>query len=258
MYKYLELEVKEQIGIITINRPESMNALNKEVIDELDQLFTNEEFLSKVNVLIIHGKGRAFVAGADINEMVNMSEEEAIQFSIFGQETFMKIEECDLPVIAAVNGFALGGGLELAMACDIRIASDKAKFGQPEVTLGVIPGFSGTQRLARLVGTSKAKELIFTGKMINATEALAIGLVNNVIEGDILFEDVYKMAKQISNNAPKAVRFAKKAIDDGIENQLVDGNDIEANYFGKCFTTDDQKNGMNGFLNKKAVTFTGK
>lgn len=244
------------VAIITINRPKSLNALNYETLKELDSALDKAEDDKDVKVVIITGSGeKAFVAGADIAEMRNMTPLEAKKFSEYGQSVFRKIETLSKPVIAAVNGFALGGGCELSMACDIRIASKNAKFGQPEVGLGIIPGFSGTQRLPRIIGTSKAKELIFTGEMINSDEAYRIGLISKVVELSDLIEESKKLAKTMMSKSQIAISLAKEAINKGMETDLDTGNAIEAEKFSLCFTTDDQKEGMNAFLEKRAPRF---
>lgn len=244
------------VAIITINRPKSLNALNYETLKELDSALDRAEDDKDVKVVIITGSGeKAFVAGADIAEMRNMTPLEAKKFSEYGQSVFRKIETLSKPVIAAVNGFALGGGCELSMACDIRIASKNAKFGQPEVGLGIIPGFSGTQRLPRIIGTSKAKELIFTGEMINSDEAYRIGLISKVVELSDLIEESKKLAKTMMSKSQIAISLAKEAINKGMETDIDTGNAIEAEKFSLCFTTDDQKEGMNAFSEKRAPKF---
>lgn len=257
-YKYLHLEKEGHIGIITVNRPEVLNALNSEVLKEVKRAFAYMEEDDEVRVVIITGAGeKAFVAGADIKEMQPLNAVEGRNFGRLGQEVFRFIEMMEKPVIAAVNGFALGGGCELAMAADIRLASEKAKFGQPEVTLGIIPGFGGTQRLSRLIGEGRAMELILTGRMINAEEALRIGLVNAVYPADKLMEEAKKMAEIIAKNAPLAVRFAKAAVNKGLQTDIDTAMSIEADLFGLCFATDDQKKGMQAFINKEKVEFKG-
>ncbi|AST58760.1 crotonase [Thermoanaerobacterium thermosaccharolyticum] len=244
------------VAIITINRPKSLNALNYETLKELDSALDKAEDDKDVKVVIITGSGeKAFVAGADIAEMRNMTPLEAKKFSEYGQSVFRKIETLSKPVIAAVNGFALGGGCELSMACDIRIASKNAKFGQPEVGLGIIPGFSGTQRLPRIIGTSKAKELIFTGEMINSDEAYRIGLISKIVELSDLIEESKKLAKTMMSKSQIAISLAKEAINKGMETDLDTGNTIEAEKFSLCFTTDDQKEGMIAFSEKRAPKF---
>ena len=207
------------------------------------------------SVLVITGEGKAFVAGADISEMAHLSEPEGLAFGQRGSAVFKKIEDLPFPVVAAVNGFALGGGCELAMACDIRIASAKARFGQPEVGLGIIPGFSGTYRLPKLVGQGIAKELIYTGKMIGADEALRIGLVNSVVQPEELAGAVDALVTSILKNAPIAVSYAKACINENYDLDVDESIALENQYFSKCFATDDQKEGMDAFLNKRPAVF---
>ncbi|RKD20905.1 enoyl-CoA hydratase [Caminicella sporogenes DSM 14501] len=253
--KYLLFEKKENVAVIKFNRPKALNALNTEVLEELDKLIDCIKNDEQIYVAIFTGEGKAFVAGADISEMANFNADEGRRFSILGQRVFRKLELMEKPVIAAVNGYALGGGCEFAIACDIRVASEKAKFGQPEVTLGIIPGFAGTQRLSRLVGIAKAKELIFTGDMIDAEEAKRIGLVNKVVPHEKLMEESMNLAKKICERAQLAIRYSKMAINKGLDVDLDSGNDIEASYFGLCFATEDQKEGMKAFLEKRKAEF---
>jgi len=257
-YKGLLIEKKDNIAVLSFNRPKVLNALNSEVLKELDIAIDEIKNDNNIYVLVITGVGKAFVAGADISEMRDMNAEQGRLFAELGSKIFRKIELMEKPVIAAVNGFALGGGCELSMCCDIRIASEKAKFGQPEVGLGIPPGFAGTQRLSRLVGTAKAKELIFTGNMIKADEAYRIGLVNNVTEVDNLMDEVMKMATKIASNAQLAVRYSKTAINRGIETDFETGNEIEKALFGISFATNDQVEGMTAFLEKRKPNFENK
>ena len=243
------------IGILSINRPDALNALNSEVLKELNEAVDMIENDADIHILILTGEGRAFVAGADIGEMKGMDSGAARQFAKLGLATFRKIELMEKPVIAAVNGFALGGGCELSMCCDIRMASEKAKFGQPEVGLGIIPGFAGTQRLSRLVGLGKAKELIYTAGMIDANEAYRIGLVNKVVSKDELMEETLNLAKNILSKGQLAVRFAKASINRGIETDIETGMAIERDLFGLCFATLDQKEGMGAFLEKRTPNY---
>ncbi len=249
---YLKIEeAREGVYLLTINKPASLNALDTAVLGELaavvEDLRTNES----VKVLVLTGEGRAFVAGADISEMVSKNPIDGLEFGRLGASVFRAIEQLPFPVIAAVNGFALGGGCELAMACDIRLASAKAKFGQPETGLGIIPGFSGTQRLPRLVGPAKAKELIYTGEIIKADEALRIGLVNGVTEPEALIYEALAMAEKIALQPRQAVALAKKAIDAGMQTDIDTAIGIENNLFALCFSTEEQKQRMTAFLNKK-------
>ena len=257
-YTKLIIEKQEDICIVKINNPQAMNALNSTVLSELDCAFSQIESDQTIKVVILTGEGRAFVAGADISQMSTMSAAEGKAFGEQGAAVFRKIEQLKVPVIAAVNGFALGGGCELAMACDIRIASAKAKFGQPEVGLGITPGFSGTQRLPRLVGMGVAKELIYTADIIGADEAYRIGLVNKVAEPEALMDQAIEMAKKIASKAPIAVRYSKEAINRGCQGDIDTAIAIEANLFGLCFASEDQKEGMSSFLNKKAPEFKNK
>ncbi|MDO5665801.1 MAG: enoyl-CoA hydratase-related protein [Bacteroidia bacterium] len=256
--KKIIIQKENHIATITINEPEKLNALNTQILSELNSAFDMLATDADVRVIIITGAERSFVAGANIQEMAEMNYEEAKVFGAKGAAVFRKIETCPQPVIAAINGFALGGGSELALACDIRIASEKAKFGQPEVGLGITPGFSGTQRLARIVGQAKAKELIFTGKVITATDALQIGLVNQVVAPESLMDEVKTMAESIAKQAPIAVQKSKEAINNGWDLPIEEGIDLEVELFAQCFETEDQKNGMSAFLKKEKVEFKGK
>jgi len=246
-------EVKGNIAIITINRPEALNALNLDVLGELEQTVAKAENDNDVYVVIITGAGRAFVAGADIAQMKDLTPDEARAFGEFGNRVFSKIESLAKPVIAAINGFALGGGCELASACDIRLAGEKAKFGQPEVGLGITPGFGGTQRLPRIVGLSKAKELILSAQTINAEEALRIGLVSQVFPGEELIGAALDLAGKIAANAQIAVRQSKAAINKGMQCDIGTGLAFEAQAFGLCFSTEDQKDAMTAFINKEKL-----
>jgi enoyl-CoA hydratase len=257
-YKFLKLEVENKIALLKINRPEAMNSLNEEVLDELELAVDFLKNSDEADAVIITGEGRAFVAGADIAAMSIMNSLKGKAFGEKGNRILRKIETLNKPVIAAVNGFALGGGCELSMACDIRIASSKAKFGQPEVGLGITPGFGGTQRLPRIVGLAKAKEIIFSGEIIRADEALRIGLVSYVTEPEELMEKAYEMAGKFVKNAQLAVKFSKEAINSGIETDIETGLGIEENLFGMCFSTSDQKEGMKAFLEKRKAEFTSK
>ena len=250
-YTKLIIEKQENICTVKINNPEALNALNSTILKELDAAFAEIKEDNSIDVVILTGEGRSFVAGADISQMCEMNAIEGKAFGELGASVFRKIELLDKVVIAAVNGFALGGGGELAMACDIRVASVKAKFGQPEVGLGITAGFSGTQRLARIVGIGKAKELIYTADVIVAEEAYRIGLVNKVVAPEVLMDECIAMAKKIASKAPLAVRYAKEAINRGIETDIDTGISIEADLFGLCFSTEDQKEGMQAFLGKR-------
>lgn len=248
---FVKYEQDEMIGIITINRSEALNALNSSVLDEIGDCFDNID-INAIRAVVLTGEGiKSFVAGADIGEMSKLSKTEGEAFGKKGNDIFRKIETFPIPVIAAINGYALGGGCELAMSCDIRICSDNAVFGQPETGLGITPGFGGTQRLARLVGPGMAKQLIYTAKNIKADEALRIGLVNAIYTQEELLETAKKMAKGIAKNAPIAVRACKKAINDGLDVKMDDAIVIEEKLFGSCFETHDQIEGMSSFLEKR-------
>jgi enoyl-CoA hydratase len=251
-FKNIIVEIKDKVGIVKMNRPEALNALNTETLLELSKAMHELSFENEnVRVIILTGEGKAFVAGADIAAMKDMLPLEARKFSELGQRIFHFIATQEKPVIAAVNGFALGGGCELALACDIRIASDKAKLGQPEVNLGVIPGFAGTQRLSRLVGMAKAKEMIFTGDMVDAQTAFSIGLVNQVVPADQLMNVCMELANKIASKGPTAVKLAKTVINRGIQADLATGSAYEKEAFGLCFATGEPKEGMSAFLEKR-------
>lgn len=253
------LEKEGNIAILTINRPKALNALNSETLQDLDKVLEQLENESDIYAVILRGAGdKSFVAGADISEMKNLNEEQGKEFGLLGNKVFRRLENLDKPVIAAISGFALGGGCELAMACDIRIASEKAKFAQPEAGLGITPGFGGTQRLPRLVGTGVAKEMIYTGRIVKADEALRIGLINKVVSPELLMEEAKKLADMISINAPIAVKLCKDAINRGTQVDIDSAIVIEANDFGKCFDTEDQKEGMSAFIERREKNFKNK
>jgi len=246
------LEKKGHIAIATINRPKALNALNSDVLTDLGELVDIVNADSEIRALVLTGSGeKAFVAGADIGEMSTLTPEEGEAFGKHGNDVFRRIETLPIPTIAAINGFALGGGCELSMSCDIRICADTAVFGQPETGLGITPGFGGTQRLARLVGPGMAKQLIYTAKNIKADEALRIGLVNAVYPLDELMAAAEKLAETIAKNAPIAVRNCKKAINDGISLPIEKAVEVEEKLFGDCFETHDQKEGMACFLSRE-------
>ena len=246
------LEKKGHIAVATINRPKALNALNSDVLTDLGELVDIVNADSEIRALVLTGSGeKAFVAGADIGEMSTLTPEEGEAFGKHGNDVFRRIETLPIPTIAAINGFALGGGCELSMSCDIRICADTAVFGQPETGLGITPGFGGTQRLARLVGPGMAKQLIYTAKNIKADEALRIGLVNAVYPLDELMAAAEKLAETIAQNAPIAVRACQKAINDGLEAKMDDAIVIEEKLFGSCFKTADQIEGMTAFLEKR-------
>ena len=249
---HILLEKKGNVAIATINRPKALNALNSEVLNDLNTLVDTVNADPEIRVLILTGSGeKAFVAGADIGEMSSLSKAEGEAFGKKGNDVFRRIETLPIPVIAAVNGYALGGGCELSMACDIRIASDTAVFGQPETGLGITPGFGGTQRLARLIGPGMAKQLIYSARNIKADEALRIGLVNAVYPAEELMAAAEKLAETIARNAPIAVRACKKAINEGLEQPMDEAIVLEEKLFGSCFETEDQKEGMGAFLEKR-------
>lgn len=257
-YQALQTDLSEGIFTIIINRPDKLNALNKVVIDELnmviDEIYDNNEIKSA----IITGAGqKAFVAGADISEFVGLSKVQGMSLAKKGQDTFFKIENCPKPVIAAVNGFALGGGCELAMSCHFRIASDNAKFGQPEVNLGLIPGYGGTQRLTQLIGKGRAIELLITANMIDANTALQYGLVNYVVPQGELLNKVKSILELINSKAPLAVGSCIKTAN-AVFDESTNGFEIEINEFGKCFVTGDMKEGTSAFLEKRKANFKGK
>jgi Enoyl-CoA hydratase/carnithine racemase len=258
-YENLLFENDNGIGVVTLNRPKALNALNAATMHDLDRLFDELANEESIKVVIITGSGeKAFVAGADITEMQPMTAIQGRNWGKYGQSVMGKIEKLPKPVIAAVNGFALGGGCELAMACDICIVSEKAKFGQPEVTLGITPGFAGTQRLARLVGKGRAKELLFTGDMIDAMEAYRIGLANKVVATGELMNTAKALARKIMSRAPIAVAMCKAAVNAGLDMDLESGVAYEAEVFGLCFATRDQKEGMGAFAEKRKAEFNGK
>ncbi len=250
--EHIKVEKKKEIGIITLNRPETRNALNRKMIRELGDALTGLENDPQIMSIIITGN-KDFCAGADIKEMNAIKPEQIESFCRWGHKVFDQLENMGKPVIAAMTGFALGGGCELAIACDIRIAGEGAKFGQPEVNLGLIPGFGGTQRLSRLVGVAKAKEMILTGKIIDAKEAESIGLVNRVVKDEELMTKAEEMAQVIAQKAPIAVKMAKKLINENQE--ITIGLEKEMNLFAQCFATQDRLEGINAFLEKRKPKF---
>jgi enoyl-CoA hydratase len=258
-YEYVLLEKEDGIGVLSINRPDALNALDINVMKALKQAVCDIAGDTEIQVLIITGAGeKAFVAGADIKFMQKLNPVEGRAWGMLGQQIFREIEKLEKPVIAAVNGFCLGGGCELAMAADIRLASEKAKFGQPEVGLGITPGHGGTQRLPRLVGEGRAMEICLTASMINAQEAYRIGLVNHVYPPEKLMEEAKAMAQRIMHNAPIAVRHSKAAINRGMQVDIDTAMEIEADLFGICFSTSDQREGMEAFSGKRKAAFKGK
>ena len=251
--EFVKYQQEGFVGVVTIDRPKALNALNSQVLEELAQTFDAVD-LQNTRVIVLTGAGeKSFVAGADIGEMSSLSKAEGEAFGKKGNAVFRKIETFPIPVIAAINGFALGGGCEIAMSCDIRICSDKALFGQPEVGLGITPGFGGTQRLARLIGQGKAKEVIYACKNMKAEEAFSVGLVNAVYPIADLMPEAMKLAAKIAKNAPIAVRMCKEAINGGYDLAMDDAVALEAKVFGQCFETEDQREGMKAFLEKRKV-----
>ncbi len=249
-FKNLKLTEKDDILYVTVNRPEAMNALNTRFFLEMDEVVASHATKDNIKVMVITGEGKAFVAGADIAEMVDMDSEEGKGFSILGQNTFRSLEKLEIPVIAAINGYALGGGLELAMACDFRIANNKARFGQPEVSLGLIPGYAGTQRLSRLVGIADALYILLTTDMIDAETALRIGLVQKVVNVEDLMPEVEKIAKIIASKGPKAIKKVKMVTRQGYESDFEIGSALESEHFGSLFGNEGEK-GMRAFLEKR-------
>ena len=248
---FVDLEQRGSIGILTMNRPEALNALNDQVLRDLDAALDTVEANDEILVVILTGAGRSFVAGADIGQMKDFTSVQAKKFGAYGNSVFLKLENFPKPVIAAVNGFALGGGCELAMSCDIRLASENASFGQPEVGLGITPGFGGTQRLARFVGAGKAKEMLYTARAnYTAQDALNMGLVNYVYPLENLLDEAVKLAEEIAAQAPIAVSLVKEAVNVGMQTDLNSALKFEGNCFAQCFATEDQKYGMAYFLDK--------
>jgi enoyl-CoA hydratase len=258
-YENILFETKDQVAYITFNRPKVLNALNRRTVEELGAALSHVRQDQTVRVLILTGAGeKAFVAGADIGELAQQTPVDGKEFSLFGQEIFHRLETMGKPSIAAINGFALGGGCELALCCTMRIASKTARLGQPEVKLGIIPGYGGSQRLARLCGKGVAHELVLGGEMINAEEALRIGLVNRVVEPAELIPTAEGLAKKIIANAPLAVKYAMEAIEHGMEMAQEQGLFLEATLFGLCCATEDMREGTRAFLEKRLAQFKGR
>ncbi len=258
-YQNLLVEKENNLISITINRPEKLNALNRRTIEELDFVFTDIESDEVIKGVLLTGSGdKAFVAGADISEIQALDLRSGKSFAQFGQSVFSRIENCSKPVLALVNGFALGGGCELAMACHLRIASETAKFGQPEVNLGLIPGYGGTQRMFRLIGKGRALELLLTGNMIDARRAYETGLVNQVVEPEALREAGMKLMQTILTKAPLATAYVLETVNRGLDLNLDQGLAVEADYFGKSCASDDMKEGTTAFLEKRKAIFRGK
>lgn len=257
-FQHLILDIHDAAALLTINRPKSMNALNTEVLNELHQAAEAVEADDAIRVLILTGAGeKAFVAGADITELAGMNPLQGKQFVANGHKTMSRLQSLPIPVIAAVNGFALGGGLELALACDFIYAADTAKFGLPEITLGLIPGFGGTQRLARLIGKNRAKELIFTGALISAQEAMNMGFVNKVVPAAELMETVRKTASVIAAKGRVSLNMAKQAVNQGLDADLATGCKMEIDGFALCMASEDAKEGTSAFLEKRKAEFKG-
>lgn len=257
-YENILTKIENGIFFITVNRPDKLNALNKKTLQEIGSAVSEAEKNHSVKALIITGTGsKAFVAGADISEFADFTKEKGEELARHGHTIFNSIENCPKPVIAAVNGFALGGGCELAMACHIRVASDNAKFGQPEVKLGLIPGYGGTQRLTMLIGKSKAMELLMTADMIGANDALSLGLVNYVTTPDQLMNKCVEIAEKIKHQAPLAIAGLIRCVNDFFDEKK-DGYETEIEEFGKCFVTEDFKEGAKAFLEKRKAEFKGK
>jgi len=258
-FSVIQFETKEGIATLTINRPDKLNALNDAVIEELSEAVATIETDDTIRGVLVTGAGpKAFVAGADIAELATQGPLSGKERSLAGQAVFRRLERCGKPVIAAVNGFALGGGCELAMACHFRLASENAKFGQPEVKLGIGPGYGGTVRLPRLVGKGRALELLLTGDMIDAQEAYRIGLVNRVVPADELMPQAEKLLRRILANGPIAVRLCLEAVETGLDLSVDESSLLEANHFGLIASTEDMREGMAAFLEKRSAAFTGR
>jgi enoyl-CoA hydratase len=257
-YKNIILEKKDAVGIIFINRPDALNALNKDTLNDLSLAIDELENDHTIKAAILTGKGKAFIAGADIKQMKDMHPLEAKAFAEAGHRILLKIEHSRLPYVAAVNGYALGGGCEVMMACDIVLAAQNAKIGQPEINLGIHPGFGGTQRLPRLVGSMKAKELLLTGDTIPASEAHRIGLINKVVDDDKLMEETEKLACILAGKSSVQLSFIKSLVNKGLDVDLASACALEISYFSSSFSTEDQKEGMTAFLEKRKPNFKGK
>ncbi|MBT8342396.1 MAG: enoyl-CoA hydratase/isomerase family protein [Desulfatitalea sp.] len=257
-YSNIGFELQEGIGTITFSRPKALNALNRELLQEFDHALADIARNDQVSVLVLTGEGeKSFVAGADINELASLDPLKAKTFVLWGLTVINRISELPIPVIAAVNGFALGGGLEIAMACDFIYASENASFGQPEIKLGLIPGYGGTQRLPRLIGINQAKELLYTGNLISAAQAHQLGIVNRVTPPEELMPAVMKTAREMASKGRVAIRATKQAVNHGMSVDLATGLRIETDAFALCFTSKDAKEGTTAFLEKRAPVFTG-
>lgn len=258
-YKNIIYEKRDGVATITINRPQALNALNKETLEEINSAIRNAEKDADVKVIIITGVGeRAFCAGADVAELKGQSPIEITEFIKLGQDTWNLIENLDKPVIAAVNGLSLGGGCELVMACDLAVSSEKARFGQPEINLGIMPGWGGTQRLTRLVGTKKAKEIVLLGEMFGADEALRMGLINKVVPAEKLMEEANAIARKLADKSPVALKFAKSAVNKALETSLAGGLEFEKATFALLYSSEDAKEGLTSFLAKRKPVWKGK
>jgi enoyl-CoA hydratase len=255
-FNHIVLEVNKHVATLTLNRPKVLNALNREMVDEIDQALDIIARSSDIRVVVLTGAGKHFAAGADVNDMAHMVPEEARNFAF--SPTFNKLESLPQPVIAAVKGYALGAGFEIALAADIRLAGSSARFGLPEINLGIMPGAGGTQRLPRIIGCAQAKEIIFLGDNIDATAALGLGLVNRVVEDEVLLDEALKMAEKISSKPPLALKMAKRTVNTGINLDIKSGTELEAISWSDLFATQDQKEGMKAFLEKRKPEFTGR
>lgn len=254
----VRMELQQQFAILTLQRPKQLNALNFALLQELESHIETLQSRMDIRVVILRGEGRAFAAGADIGSMTNYKPMEAETFARMGQNIITKLEQLPQPTIALIQGYALGGGLELAMACDIRLAAEGSKFGQPEVTLGIIPGFGGSQRLPRIIGQGRALQLLLTGEHIDAKQALEYGLVTRVVSEEDLSQAGMEMAQTLCEMGPRALTWLKQAVYNGAELDLSKGLAMEASLFGLCFTTEDQKEGMSAFINRRKAEFIGK
>ncbi|MEM7053347.1 MAG: enoyl-CoA hydratase-related protein [Pseudomonadota bacterium] len=257
-FEHLQIETDGPVCTVTVHRPDKLNALNRATLNELDQAFRSLQNTPEIRAIIVTGAGdKAFVAGADIREINQLNAVQARAFADYGQRVFSQIEQCSKPVIAAINGFALGGGLELALACHLRLASDKAKLGLPEIKLGIMPGFGGTQRLARLIGKAKALELMLTGEPMDAVQAQTQGLVNQVIAADELINQTEALAAKLAASAAESVRGILQSVQLGLEGSLENGLALEAARFAVCCTTEDMQEGTTAFLEKRPAQFKG-
>lgn len=254
-YQYILLDKKDGIATITFHRPEALNALNSQLLEDLDAAVDEVSSDDNIRVVVFTGEGKSFISGADIHEMDNKNSYDIINYSKKGSRIFRKIELMTKPTIAAVNGYAFGGGMEFVLCTDIRIASERAKLRLPEVTLGIVPGFNGTQRLPKCVGMNKAKEILFTGKMLTAGDALEFGILNHVVPGELLMETVYEMAAQIANNSASAISLVKAAMAAGESVDIEVGSNIELGYMAACFGTPDQIEGFASFKEKRSAKF---